>query len=89
MYCFQYIVLNCPEGGRFVRFGDVANGNSIIDGTKGFVQALVVCCVADTTFTGSGVLFCLVFGIEFLAVCFGCFVLTSIVSPADVCALWS
>ena len=33
------------------RFADVATGNSIIDGTKGFVQALVVC------YTGSGFLF--------------------------------
>ena len=62
---------DCPESGRFVRFADVANGKSIVDGTNGFVQALVVGCGADTTFTGSGFLFCLDFGIEFLVVCFG------------------
>ena len=50
---------------RFVRFADVAT--------------LVVCCGAGTTFAGSEFMFCIVFGIEFLAVCFDCFVLTSIV----------
>ena len=55
------------------------------DGTKGFVQALVVCCGADTTFTGSDFLFCIVFGIEFLAVSFGsCLVLTFIGSSMVV-----
>ena len=62
---------DCPESSRFVRFADVANGKSIVDGTNGFVQALVVGCGADTNFTGSGFLFCLDLGIEFLVVCFG------------------
>ena len=67
------------ERDRFVRFADVAIGNSFIDGTHGFVHALVVCCGAGTTFAGSDFLLCIVFGIEFLAVGFDCFVLTSIV----------
>ena len=75
---------DCPERDRFVRFSYVANGNSIIDGRKGFVQALVVCCGADITFTGSDFLFCIVFGIEFLAVCVGCLVLTFIGSSMVV-----
>ena len=68
----------------FVRFADVATGNSFIDGTNGFVQSLVVCCGEDTTFTGSDFLFCIVFGIEFLAVGFGCLVLTFIGSSMVV-----
>ena len=39
----------------------------------------MVCCGAGTTFASSDFLFCIVFGIEFLAVGFDCFVLTSIV----------
>ena len=73
-----------PDRDRFVRFADVANGNSIIDGTKSFVQALVICYGADTTFTGSDFLFCIVFGIEFLAVCVGCLVRTFIGSSMVV-----
>ena len=67
------------ERDRFLRFADVDKGNFFIDGTNGFVHALVVCCGAGTTFAGSDFLFCIVFGIEFLAVGFDCFVLTSIV----------
>ena len=67
------------ERDRFVRFADVATRNSFIDGTNGFVYALVVCCGAGTTVAGSDFLFCIVFGIEFLADGFDCFVLTSIV----------
>ena len=62
--CFVCILLtgrgclSCgPEKDRFVRLAAVASGNSIIDGTKGFVQALGICCGAETTFTGSGFLF--------------------------------
>ena len=55
---------------------NVANGNSFIDGTNGFVHTLVVCCVPVTTFSGSDFLFFIAFGTEFLAV--GCLVLTSI-----------
>ena len=62
------------ERHRFVLFADVAIGNSFIDGTNGFVHALVVCCGAGTIFAGSDFLFCMVFGIEFLAVGFDCFV---------------
>ena len=83
--CFVCILLtgrgclSCgPEKDRFVRLAAVASGNSIIDGTKGFVQALGICCGAETTFTGSGFLFWLVFGTESLAVCLGRLVLTSI-----------
>ena len=61
------------ERDRFVRFADVAIGrNSFIDGTNGFVHALVVCCGAGTTFAGSGFLFCIVLGVKFLAVGFDC-----------------
>ena len=67
------------ERDRFVQFADVATGNSFIDGTNGFVHALVVCCGVGTTFAGSDFPFCIVFGIEVLAVGFDCFVLTSIV----------
>ena len=67
------------EWDRFVRFADVATGHSFIDGTNGFVHALVVCCGAGITFAGSDFLFCFVIGMEFLAVGFDCFVLTSIV----------
>ena len=56
------------ERERFVWFADLATGNSFIDGTNGFVHALVVCCGAGTIFAGSAFLFCIVFGIEFLAV---------------------
>ena len=66
------------ERDRFVRFPDVATENSLFDCTNGFVHALVVCCGAGTTFAGSEFLFCVVFGIEFLAVGFDCFVRTSI-----------
>ena len=45
---------------------------------------LVVCCGAGTTFPGSDFRFCIVLGIEFLAVGFDCFVLTSIVCMMDV-----
>ena len=62
----------------FVLFADVATGKSSINGTNGFVHALVVCCGAGTIYTFSDFLFCTVFGIEFLAVGFDCFVLTSI-----------
>ena len=64
-----------PENGRFVRFTNVATGNSFIDGTNGFAQALVICCGPVTTFAGSDFLFCTAFGTEFLAV--GSLVLTS------------
>ena len=67
------------ERDRFVRFTDVPTGNSFIDGTNGFVHALVVCCGTGTTFTDSDFLFCIVFAIEFLAVGFDCFLLTYIV----------
>ena len=67
------------ERDRFVQFVDITTGNSFIDGTKGFVHALVVCCGARTTVAGSDFLFCNVFGIEFLAVGLEFFVLTSIV----------
>ena len=63
---------------HFFRFAGIATGNSFIDGTKGFVQALVVCCGAVTNLAGSDCQFCIVFGIEFLAVGIGCFLLTSI-----------
>ena len=66
------------ERDHFVRFADVATGNTLIDGMNGFVHALVVCCGAGTTFSGSEFLFCIVYGIEFLAVGFDCFVLNSI-----------
>ena len=36
---------------------------------NGFVQALVDCCGAGTTFVGSNFLFRMVLGIEFLAIC--------------------
>ena len=62
------------ERDRFVLFADVATGNSFIDGTNGFVHALMVCCRAGTTFDGSDFLFCIVLGIEFHAVDFDCFV---------------
>ena len=67
------------ERDRCVRFADIATGNSFIDGTNGFVHVLVVCCGAGTTFAGSNFLFCIAFGIEFIAVGFDCFVITSIV----------
>ena len=38
----------------------------------------MVCCGAGITFAGSDFLFCIGFGSEFLAVGFGCLVLTSI-----------
>ena len=58
----------------FVRFDDVATGNFLIDGTNYFFRALVF-CGAPTTFAGFDFLFCIVFGIESLAVAF---VLTAI-----------
>ena len=70
-----------PEKDRLVRFADVATGNSFIDG---FPQALVVGCGADTIFSGADFLFCIVFGVEFLAVGFACLVLTSIGSSVVV-----
>ena len=82
--CWNWLA-DGPEREPFVQFADVATGNSFIDGTKGFVQALVVCCGADTTFTGSDFLFCTVFDIEFLAVGFG----TYFHWLPDGCGLWS
>ena len=64
-----------PESGSFVRFADVATGNSFIDSTNGFVHALLICCGPVTTFSVSDFLFCTAFGTEFLAV--GSLVLTS------------
>ena len=64
---------------RFVLFADVPTGKSFIDGKNGFFHALVVCCGEGTTFAGSNFLFCIVVGIEFLAIGFDCFVLTFIV----------
>ena len=66
---------DCPQNGRFVRFADVATGNSFIDGTNGFVHALVIWCGPVTTFSVSDFLFFIAFVTEFLAV--GCLVLTS------------
>ena len=71
-----YCLADGPENVHFVRFADVATGNSFIDDTNGFVHALVVCCGPVTTFAGSKFLFCIAFGTEFLAV--GCLVLNSI-----------
>ena len=65
-----------PENIHFVRFADVATGNSFIDDTNGFVRALVVCCGPVNTFAGSEFLFCIAFCTEFLA--FGCLVLNYI-----------
>ena len=48
------------ERDSIVQFADVDTGNSFIDGTNGFVRALVVCCGAGTTFAGSDFLFCIV-----------------------------
>ena len=69
---------DCPENGCFVRFADVATGNSFIDGTNGFVNP----CIGDllwrlplTTLAVSDFLCYTDFGTEFLAV--GCLVLTS------------
>ena len=80
--CVPGLLIGWPrlaERDRFVRLADVATGNSLIDGTNGFVHAFVVCCGAGTTVAGSDFLFCIVFGIEFLAIGFHCFVLTLIV----------
>ena len=67
--------IDWPKNDRFVRFADVTTGNSLIDGTNGFVHALVICCNPVTSFAISDFLFCTVFGTEFLAV--GCLIFTS------------
>ena len=56
-----YSLADGPENDRFVRFADVAIGNSLVDGTCGFVHAFVVCCGPVTIFAGSDFLFCIVF----------------------------
>ena len=80
-FCFCDLLIGwnlLSERDRFVRFADVATGKSFIDCTNGFVHALMVCCGAGPIFAGSDFLFCIVFGIQFLAVVFDCFALASI-----------
>ena len=71
--------IDFPEKDCFVGYAAVLKENSFIDGTKGFVQALVVCCGTGVTFAGSGILFWIVLVLNSLMLVLGVWYLLPLV----------